>query len=120
MSEANGHEELSEAEARLREVREAVADQLHDLVIERTGIGSKDELGRRVQLVVEARRRVLEAQGRQAQAQTFGNPVAPHMKAEREALELLRQTVMSLAEACGSYVVALDFEPIRPRVGSSA
>lgn len=117
-SDANGQDDayLVDAGQVARELREAAADQLHDLVVEREGLGSIDEIGRRVQNLVVARRRLWEARGRQGQAEAFGNPVAPHVKAEREALEMLRQSLMSLGEACGSAVVGLDFERVRPRI----
>jgi hypothetical protein len=46
----------------------------------------------------------------------MGLPLTPAVRAEREALDALRQGVMSLGEACGAWVVQMDFEARRPRL----
>lgn len=105
-----------EAQALAREIRACVADQFHDLVVEREGLGSLDEVLNRVRSILDAHKQMLEALGRQRQADEHGLPKAKHVQAEREARELLRATLLSCAEACGSVVVGLDFE-LRKREG---
>lgn len=104
-SEAYAH-----AQEVLREVRELVADQLHDLIVERQGVGSQSEVTERVQQIGRIAKKIREAQGRQIQAADLGAPIGPHRRAEMDGWALLRQTVASLAEACGSWCVALDIE----------
>lgn len=103
-------EEYLHAAAVAQDVRERVADQLHDLVIEAGALGSDGELARAVNRIGQAKRQLNEARGRQQQAREMGLPVAPHVTAEREALTLLRQSVMSCGAACGLWCAAMDFE----------
>lgn len=106
-------EEYQRAAAMAQEVRERVADQLHDLVIESGSLGSKDELAKAVERIGGAMRQVREAQGRQKQAREMGLPLGPHVTAEREARTLLRQSVMSCGAACGLWSAQMDFEQKR-------
>jgi hypothetical protein len=108
-----------ERSALIRHLREVVADQLHDLVVERETLGSDTELVRAVRHMSATAQHVIEARGRQKQAVEMGLPVTPAVAAEREALDALRQAVMSLGEACGAYVVKMDFEVRRPRLESA-
>lgn len=100
--------------AAARETRERVADQLHDLVLERSGVGSPGEFTAAVQHVGHVGRRLTEARGRQQQARELGLPLAPAVREEAEALELLRAAVARAGEAAGSWVVAMDLEAQRP------
>jgi hypothetical protein len=108
-----------ERSALIRELREQVADQLHDLVVEREPLGSDTEVVRAIRHVSVTARHVTEAIGRQKQATEMGLPVTPAVRAEREARDTLRHAVMSLGEACGAWVVQMDFEERRPRVESA-
>lgn len=103
-------EEYQRAAAMAQEVRERVADQLHDLVIESGSLGSKGELAQAVERIGGALRQVNEARGRQQQARELGLPLGPHVTAEREALTLLRQSVMSCGAACGLWSAQMDLE----------
>jgi hypothetical protein len=108
-----------EVSALVRELRERVGDQLHDLVIEREQLGSQTELVRSIQHVGAVSKQVAQARGRQKQAQDMGLPVTPAVEEEREALSGLRQAVMSLGASCGAWVVQMDFEERRSRIESA-
>lgn len=98
-----------------RAIRETVADQLHDLVIERDSMGSDVEFIKLVRQVGHTGRLISEARGRQLQARTMGLPLAPAVREEREALELLRATVMSCGAACGLWAAGMDLEASKLR-----
>lgn len=105
-------EAYARQQAVARDVRETVADQLHDLIVERQGVGSPGEVSERVNKIGEIARAIGEARGRQKQAREMGLAVAVHVRAEREGLSSLRQAVASLGEACGSWCVALDIDAL--------
>lgn len=113
-------EEYTRSQTVAREIRENVADQLHDLVIERDDFGSYDELAEKVRAVAGVGQRIREAKGRQKQAAELGLPLQPGVDAEREALEALRAAVMNLGAACGAWVTHLDFEKVRPDLEAQA
>lgn len=96
-----------------RELREDVADQLHDLVVEREAMGSHGELIERVQHLGGVARQLQQARGRQEQAREMGLALAPSIEQEKEAWRLLRAAVMALGAACGAYATAMDFEDRR-------
>jgi hypothetical protein len=100
-------------------LREAVADQLHDLVVERETLGSQSEVVRMIRELTAAAQRVLEARGRQHQAEEMDLPVTPWVQAEREALGVLRHAALSLGGACGAWVVQMDFKQRRPESARS-
>lgn len=102
-----------QATALAREIREIVAGQLRELVVEGDQMGSRGELATRVQHVVTIEQQRAQAVGRQQQAREMGLPLAPSVEAEREALELLRDAVMGVAVAAGGWVAAMDFEQRR-------
>jgi hypothetical protein len=121
VSAKNGkvEEPYQERTALIRELREQVADQLHDLVVERERVGSDAEVVRAIRHVSATAGHVQEARGRQKQAVEMGLPVTPAVAQEREARDTLRHAVMSLGEACGAWVVQMDFEVRRPRIESA-
>lgn len=98
------------ATALASELREDVADQLHDLVLEREEFGSEKEVVEKIHELGQLARRIAQARGQQRQALEMGLPRAPAVKREREARDLLRAAVLGLGASCGSWAVALDFE----------
>lgn len=107
-------------QAAAREIRETVADQLHDLVIERDSFGSGEELTAGVRRMGEIARQVAEARGRQAQAREMGLPVSGAVTQERDALRMMRSAVVSLGASCGAYAAALDFDERRSELEAAA
>jgi predicted amino acid dehydrogenase len=105
------------AERVARQVRISVAEQLAELLVDATGMGSRGELVLRLQNVVAAEKRIESAQGQQIQAREMGLPLRPGAEAEKDAKAALRQATMELAEACGCWVAAMDFELIRETDG---
>lgn len=112
-------EEFARATLSARGTREAVGNQLRELVIEGDRMGGRAELARRIQYLIEAERRIEQARGRQQQAAEEGLPQNAHAQAEREARSTQRAAVMSIAVAAGSWVAAMDFEASRPASTSS-
>lgn len=95
------------------ELRAVVAEQLHAIVLEGTMAGSRGEMTARLQSVLAIERQIAEARGRQQQAREVGSPVQAHVMAELEGREMLRSAVMALGAACGSWVMAMDYEERR-------
>lgn len=103
-------ENYREAERLIGTIREEVADQLHDLVVERAGVSSYDEFAESVRQVGRVAQQLAQARGRKKQAREMGLPLAKPTSDEREALDLLRQSIMSAAATGAGWVVAFDFE----------
>lgn len=96
-----------------RELRETVADQLHDLIIERDSLGSHREFVEGVQLVGGVLRELAQARGQQKQARELGLPLAPSVARERAAIDTLRQVVMSASAAGAAWCTAMDVDAQR-------
>lgn len=96
-----------------RDLRETVADQLHDLVVEHESLGSQGEFAESVQRVAQVLQNLRQAQGQQKQARELGLPLAPAIAKERAALSTLRQVVMSTAAAAAAWVTSMDFDAYR-------
>ena len=103
------NEEFSAATTLAREVRANVAEQLRELVIESDRMAGHGDVVKRIELLISAERRIAEARGRQMQAREQGMPVAVHVQAEREADELLRESLMQLGVACAGWVAQMDY-----------
>lgn len=103
-------EEFAAATEDARRTRARVADQFRELIVEADRMGGRGEVALRVQRLVEAERRILEAKGRAEQAREMGNAVEVHREAEREGRGALRSAVMDLGVACAAWVAALDHE----------
>lgn len=113
-------EEYIAASALAREVRQTVAEQLRELVIESDRMAGRGEVAARVQRVVDVERQIEQARGRQEQARLMGMPVAVHVAAEREWRGLLRDALMSASVACGAWVAAMDYQERRSAVEVTA
>lgn len=108
-------EEYARAAAAAREIRETSADQLHDLVVERDTMASYTEFVRAVQQIGHIGRQLGESRARQLQAREMGLPLTPSVRQEREALTLLRHSVMSAGAICGLWCAAMDVEEQKRR-----
>lgn len=113
------HEEYAQAQAVAREIRETVGDQVHDLVVEREGLGTYEELINRVRHVGTVGQQLGHVRGQQRQHAEMGLAVQPLVVAERETLELLRSAAMGLAAAAASWVVALDVDARRAELAAA-
>lgn len=109
MSATQG-EAFGEAMTKAREIREIVADQVHDLVIEREDFATYREVVQKVKQLGTIGRQMTEAHGRQEQAEEMGLSTAKAVRDERELRMLLRQSAMSLAASVASWVAGMDFE----------
>jgi hypothetical protein len=113
-------EEFGRLQAAAREIRETVADQLHDLVIERDSFANDDEVTAGVRQIGEIAKLLREARGRQAQAREMGLPVSGAVSQEQDALRMLRSAVVSLGASCGAFAARLDFESRRAELEAAA
>lgn len=106
--------------AAVREIRETVGDQLHDLVIERQSLGSHEELVEAVRHIGRIGQQLSQARGREIQAREMGLAVSRSLSEQADALALLRSAVMSLGATCGAWVVKLDFDARRSALEAMA
>lgn len=118
MSTATDGEPYAEAQVLLRQIRERVADDVHDLIVERQEVGSQGEMVEQVRQVGRVAQRIVQARGRQMQAREMGLPLAAAVRDEREGMEVLRSTVMTLAGVCAAWVIEMDFEARRGEIES--